>query len=201
VKIFKSIIHLLFLLQITLGSTVAIAHPGHGMDGLLHGFFHPIYGLDHLLTALAIGIWAAQVGKKALVLFPATFLFAMVLGGILEFLGCVLPFTETYILISLAFLGLGLLSSIEISPYFSIPIIASFGIFHGNAHGVEITPGVSAVSYCAGFILATALLHFAGIAFVVFIKKQIKPSQALLAIRALGGMVLVFAGFLWFLIL
>ena len=39
-----------------------------------------------------------------------------------------------------------------------------FAVFHGLAHGAEMQPGVGAVAYSTGFLLATASLHGLGMA-------------------------------------
>jgi urease accessory protein len=51
-------------------------------------------------------------------------------------------------------------------------IAGSFAFFHGHAHGVEATAG-SLIAYAAGFSLATAGLHAAGIALGLFAKTAI----------------------------
>ena len=43
-------------------------------------------------------------------------------------------------------------------------LVGLFAIFHGHAHGAEMPPDVSGTAYASGFMLATALLHCAGIA-------------------------------------
>jgi urease accessory protein len=195
---FTILIRFMSLFYIVLDSTVAFAHPGHGVGGLLHGFFHPIHGLDHLLTALAIGVWAAETGKRALFLFPAAFIAAMIFGGILGFTGYPLPLQEMGILLSVVFLGFALLTAVKTRISLSAAVIASFGVFHGNAHGTEIIQGVSSANYCMGFVLATVLLHLSGIVFVLLLKKYFKASEVLFAIRAFGSAVLVSAAFLGF---
>jgi urease accessory protein len=60
---------------------VALAHTGHGTHtdgGLVHGFMHPIGGMDHLLAMVGVGLLAYLVGErsgsaKALWLVPAAF--------------------------------------------------------------------------------------------------------------------------------
>jgi len=37
------------------------------------GFSHPFSGLDHVLAMLAMGLWAAQIGRSALWLLPSVF--------------------------------------------------------------------------------------------------------------------------------
>lgn len=47
-------------------ATPALAHPGH-VDplGLAHGLIHPLSGLDHILAMIAVGLYAAQLGGRA----------------------------------------------------------------------------------------------------------------------------------------
>ncbi len=60
---------------------IAYGHPGgHPAEGLVNGFLHPLLGVDHLLSLLAVGWWAALVGGQALWRLPVLFLLAMVLG-------------------------------------------------------------------------------------------------------------------------
>jgi outer membrane receptor protein involved in Fe transport len=46
----------------------------------------------------------------------------------------------------------------------NILIVAFFAFFHGYVHGQEISASASLISYTLGFVIATALLHGAGIA-------------------------------------
>src|SRR5438128_7093452 len=62
--------------------TFAFAHTGVGdTAGFVHGFSHPFGGLDHVLTMVAVGLFAAQLGGRALWLVPVSFVAAMALGG------------------------------------------------------------------------------------------------------------------------
>ena len=52
---------------------IASAHTGVGdTSGFWHGLAHPIGGLDHILAMVAVGLWAAQIGGKALWIVPST---------------------------------------------------------------------------------------------------------------------------------
>ena len=44
-------------------------------------------------------------------------------------------------------------------------IVGMFAIFQGHAHGTELPEAANAVTYAAGFVIATGLLHLSGIAF------------------------------------
>ena len=58
--------------------TIASAHPGHeGAPGFIHGFLHPLGGLDHILAMVAVGLFAARLGGRALWLVPASFVVTM----------------------------------------------------------------------------------------------------------------------------
>ena len=89
-----------------------------------------------------------------------------------------------------------LLFSVKTSVQYAVPLIAAFGLFHGNAHGSEIAQDISALHYAIGFALATSLLHGAGVAFVLVLEKYFKPSQTALAVRAFGSLTLASAALL-----
>ena len=53
--------------------TVAFAHTGVGhTSGFVHGFGHPISGLDHVLAMVMVGVFAWQLGGRALWLCPSS---------------------------------------------------------------------------------------------------------------------------------
>lgn len=60
--------------------TLAYAHAGAG-EGFLRGFQHPLGGIDHVLVMIAVGVWAARRGSRALWLLPATFVSMIVHGA------------------------------------------------------------------------------------------------------------------------
>jgi urease accessory protein len=151
----------LFLIFLLPG--MALAHTGVGeTTGFAYGFGHPIGGADHLLAMVAVGLWAAQMGKRALWLVPSTFVGIMILGGILGFVGISLPLVETGIVTSVLILGVLIAGAVKLPLLYSALIVGFFAIFHGYAHGAEMPIAIGAASYTFGFALATALLHLAG---------------------------------------
>jgi urease accessory protein len=155
---------LFFLTALFLIPTFAQAHPGHGADGgLAHGFTHPFGGLDHILAMIAVGLWAAQLGKRALWSVPATFVGVMLLGGALGMGGFTLPFVEQGILASVFILGLLIAFTSRLPLAASAAVVGVFALFHGCAHGAEMPADSSSFAYMAGFAIATALLHAAGL--------------------------------------
>ena len=143
--------------------TAALAHPGHG-GGFAHGFGHPLGGLDHVLAMLAVGLYAALLGGRALWLVPASFVVMMAAGGVLGMAAIVLPYTEIAIALSVVALGLAIALRANLPVMAAMVLAGAFAIFHGQAHGAEMPANAAGLGYAAGFLLATALLHGAGIA-------------------------------------
>jgi urease accessory protein len=169
-KIFKIMIMLLFL------PGMALAHTGVGETaGLMHGFSHPISGADHLLAMVAVGLWAAQTGGRALWVVPCTFVGVMILGGILGLSGIPLMFIEEGILLSVLILGILIAGAFRLPLIYSALVVGLFAIFHGYAHGAEIPNSIAAISYTFGFAFSTAILHLAGIGLGMLISKTSMP--------------------------
>jgi urease accessory protein len=56
---------ILFLAALAV-APAAHAHVGVGeTTGFMRGFLHPLSGLDHVLSMVAVGLWAAQRGGGA----------------------------------------------------------------------------------------------------------------------------------------
>ena len=126
------------------------------------GFHHPFQGFDHIITMIAVGIWAAQMRGKSVWLLPLTFVSVMTLGGLAGTINA-LPSAEIFVLLSgLVFSGF-IARKVRFSTRINILIVAFFAFFHGFAHGQEISASASLVSYTFGFVIATLVLHGAGI--------------------------------------
>jgi urease accessory protein len=145
--------------------SLALAHPGipgHTHD-LASGFMHPIGGLDHVLAMVAVGLFAAQLGGRALWLVPASFVAAMAAAGIVGMSGIALPLTETGIALSVIVLGGAIALRLAMPVAAAMALVGFFAIFHGYAHGIETPQTASGLLYGLGFVAATALLHGLGI--------------------------------------
>ncbi len=148
-----------------LAATPALAHTGVGAtNGLAAGFGHPLGGLDHALAMLAVGWLAARIGGRALALVPAAFLGAMALGGGLAMAGLAMPAVELGIGLSVVAFGILLAWPRDLPAAALALLVGAFALFHGHAHGTEMPADASGLAYGAGFLLATAALHLAGIA-------------------------------------
>jgi urease accessory protein len=156
------------LTVLCLFAETAYAHPGHPPTGFVSGLGHPFLGVDHLLAMIAIGLWAAQQGGRALWAVPSAFAGAMVLGGTLAWSGWALPHVETGIALSVLILGLLIASLRNVPLLAGMTLAGVFALFHGYAHGLEIPQATSPVFYAAGFVLATVCLHGIGIVCSLF---------------------------------
>ncbi|MBC7199878.1 MULTISPECIES: HupE/UreJ family protein [Stutzerimonas] len=155
---------ILIATTLLLSPALAFAHPGHDHAGVMSGLAHPLFGLDHLLAMLAVGLWAAQQRGAARWALPLTFVATMLFGGLLGFAGIEMPLMETGIAGSV--LALGLLVALAVRPPLAIAagLTALFAASHGVAHGLELPALSSPWGYAAGFVAATAALHAAGYA-------------------------------------
>jgi urease accessory protein len=144
--------------------TAAFAHTGLGATGgFAHGFVHPITGLDHILAMVAVGLFAWQLGGRALWLVPATFVAVMALGGALAIAGIGVPLVELAIALSVVVLGAIVAAGVKAPVAVAMAVVGVFAVFHGHAHGAEMPETMAGLAYGLGFMLATALLHLAGI--------------------------------------
>ena len=151
------------------GTAPAFAHVGHGAtESLAAGIAHPLSGLDHITVMVAVGLWAALKGGKALWAWPAAFVGVMLIGGVLGMALVGLPFVEPTILASVVALGLMVALAIDLPIAVGAAIIGAFALFHGYAHGMEAGESLGGFSYMAGFAISTAALHAAGIGFALF---------------------------------
>jgi urease accessory protein len=157
---------MLAAVAVVCGPATAHAHVGVGpVHDLLHGLEHPLTGLDHIGAMVAVGIWAAQRGGRAIWLVPLSFVSVMTLGGALGMAGVKVPFVEPGIVLSLIVLGVFIAAAVRLPLAASVAIVSLFALAHGYAHGAEIPAAASGLSYAAGFIIATACLHAVGIGF------------------------------------
>lgn len=164
-------------------STAALAHVGdHSHLGFAGGFAHPFSGLDHLLAMIAVGLWASQLGGRALWVLPLTFPVVMAAGAALG-VGHASPgWVELGIAGSVLVLGAMIALRATPSLAVSVPLIGLFALLHGYAHGVDLSAGTAALVYGAGFVAATLVLHLTGLA-LGFAANRVPARVA----RAAGG--------------
>jgi urease accessory protein len=188
------------LVLVVAGTAPAFAH----LDPVEHGSFaagfaHPLFGLDHILAMVAVGLWAASVGGKALWAVPTAFVATMAVGFGAALLGMPLPFVEPVILASVIFIGIMVALALPLPTAGVVAVVAFFALFHGHAHGGEMGEA-GAFGYAAGFLIATAFLHALGVAAGVGLGRILTTTRGAIvtriagALTALGGLWLVIAG-------
>ena len=156
---------LLLAIAIGLMAGSAEAHPGHlGAHGIVEGFIHPFTGFDHMIAMIAVGLFAARLGGRAIWMVPLSFVVLLGFGGALGMMGLSLPLAESVILLSVAVLPAVAVMHWKASVSTACALVGVFALFHGFAHGLELPDGLSGLSYAAGFVLASVSLHVVGIA-------------------------------------
>jgi urease accessory protein len=147
-----------------LAATPAFAHVGIGSTAsFAAGFHHPLSGLDHMTVIVAVGLWAALKGGRAIWVWPLAFVGVMLVGGALGMAHVPVPFVEPGILASVVALGLLVALAVDLPVAAGAAIIGLFALFHGHAHGTEVPETAAGIAYMAGFAIATAGLHLVGI--------------------------------------
>jgi urease accessory protein len=172
----------------------ALAHTGQGdASGFAHGIAHPLFGPDHLLAMLAVGLWSGFVLPQRFWAGAGAFMGAMVLGAGMSWSGIGYPMVETVIVASVVAFGLlTLVSQRGQAGWITGLSLAAIGVFasaHGHAHATEAAGNV--LAYLAGFLVATAGLHLAGIGIARAVAAQPMAQRALGAGIALSGLWLI----------
>ena len=161
------------LLKLLLAAAAALplaaaAHTGvenHIHAGFLAGFVHPLTGFDHLAVMLAVGLWSALAARRAgpdMLWGPVGFAAMLLLGAMAGLKGFQLPAVEPMIAASLLVLGLLVATRVRLPGLAAAALVGVFAVFHGVAHGYELTGDAQAWPTLAGMLLATAGLHGAG---------------------------------------
>lgn len=177
-------------LLVLLPSTASAHSESGGVGGFASGFSHPLSGLDHIVAMVAVGLWGAFLGGRAMWMLPVIFPAVMAFGGALGVLGVPLPSVETGIAVSGVVLGLMVAFAAKPPLWVAAVIVGFFAVFHGHAHGTELPGSANAMTFSAGFVISTGLLHLCGIAFGTLTRWP----WGRIAVRA-GGVAIALAGF------
>jgi urease accessory protein len=170
----------------TASAGIALAHDGGGVaGGLSSGFVHPLLGPDHVAAMVAVGLWGAFLGAPAIWVLPVAFPLVMALGGAMGAAGLTLPGVETGIAASALVIGMMVALALRAPVWVAAVIVGAFALFHGHAHGAEMPSAASPLAYALGFVIATGLLHLAGIAFGLLTQWP----RGRIAVRACGGLI------------
>jgi len=168
---------------------------GTGLPGgFVSGFVHPFQGLDHLLAMISVGLWGAFLGRPLIYVLPVVFPAMMAAGAIMGMFSAPMPPVQLGIAISVLVLGGCIALALRAPVWMASLVVAMFALFHGYAHGKELPSAADPVSYSAGFVIATGLLHIAGIG-VGFLNQH---PMGVAAIRGIGVIIATLGCcFLW----
>jgi urease accessory protein len=173
---------------------LALGHVESGVagdGGFISGLVHPVTGLDHVVAMVAVGLWGAILGAPAIWVLPIAFPLIMTVGAVLGILGVPVPAIDLGIAASAIVLG-GLVAANARPPLaIAFLLIAFFAIYHGHPHGAALPDFGVPILYAAGFVVATGLLHVAGIAFGLLYRWPAGKS----AVRALGAGIAAVGGY------
>src|SRR5262245_66179119 len=79
----------------------ALAHSENGAAiDFAGGFTHPIFGPDHVIAMVAVGLWGAFLGVPAIWVLPVVFPLVMAVAGAVGVAGVPLPGVEIGIALS-----------------------------------------------------------------------------------------------------
>ena len=95
-----------------------------------------------MAVMIAVGLWAALKGGRALWVWPAAFVGVMLIGGALGMAHVAVPFVEPGILASVVALGLLVALAVDLPVAAGAAIVAVFALLHGHAHGTEVAENV-----------------------------------------------------------
>ena len=180
----------LILFSLVMLPATVMAHPGHyhpeheevdefTTESFLSAVTHPFTGLDHLVTAMAIGWLALSLGRQRGVLLSIIFLSTLLTGWMLGRSGHLLPLVEPGLAVSVLLAGILLSLREPASAWIMTCLVAFMGFWNGNAHGNELP----ALSAGAGLFTGTLAVVIIGSAlasvFALWTRKSFRYAGAM----------------------
>jgi urease accessory protein len=162
--------------------------------GLLAGLSHPISGLDHLLAMIAVGVVSVVLGNSAVWRVPAAFLFSMLVGAMVGYIGVEFRKLEFGVALSVLILGIAVAAP-SLARWRSalFGAVAVFGFCHGHLHGLELPDAAAPLQFSFGFLLSSLFLHICGL----FGAEMIADSPWGVKVRRVAGLLMASVG-VWF---
>ena len=181
------------LILLLLLPVLAHAHPGHaGHEGDIGwGLAHPLTGIDHLLAALAVGLWAGLHDRATRWLPPVAFLGGALLGIVGGWISGAFTGMETALAATVLLFGASLAGGFRASGPLACGVAGACAFVHGWAHGAEAPVAGNVSGYFAGVLLGTAAICAAGF----FAATLLRTRHVLLA-RGIGAATTVIAALL-----
>lgn len=166
------------LLAVALMSTPAFAHTGAHNAAMftssstheqawLAGLWHTFSGWDHWAAALLVGLWSSlTLPRRQVWLGPLSFCGVVAAGtwlalnfGVHSTLSA---WIEPMILASVIVLGAFAVLRVRLGLPTMTLGLATFGLWHGLAHGLELSQITFAGSIAVGVLCGTAIMHLTG---------------------------------------
>lgn len=178
----KAIIFTCFLLF----PLALFAHGSHG-NGIMAGFTHPIFGLDHAVAILGTGFLSYLLDKPKWYLYLAAFITAMIIGGLIGIDKEATWGIEKAIAVSVLLISLFIFFYEKIDTKILLISLVAIGSFHGFAHGAEMPESINSSVYISGYSLGALLMGIIGMLISRYVNSQNKLEQN---IRFISGVIL-----------
>ncbi|PVZ90251.1 urease accessory protein [Serratia sp. S1B] len=154
----------------------AMAHPGHEFPqlGFFSGFVHPFTGLDHMSMAAGLGVLLWKTKRQGQMSGVLGLMMALLIGFVVGAQNLLSASVAEYgIVASLMVLAMALWRKHNVL----MPVAtAGLAIFHGMAHGVELSSQGHWAGLMLGMVTAMALLYAVGLAVGALLERYI-PEQ------------------------
>ena len=151
----------LSILIVALIPSYVFAHGGHG-SGVVEGFTHPIFGLDHFIAIFGTGFLAYLLSPPKSLLQLGAFVALMVVGGMVGVGQEAIFAVEKTIAFSVLIIGILIAFDIKAGLYVLLLLFGVFGFVHGFAHGAEMSESNTILKYASGYALGAMLTGILG---------------------------------------
>ena len=177
---------LLAMLSITAGPAFAHSENGVAID-FVGGFTHPIFGPDHVVAMVAVGLWGAFLGVPAIWLLPVVFPLVMAIAGRTRRSGHAAAWCRNRdSAVSDRSWGHGGVRGKATAMGRSGPG-RSLRRLSWPCAWRRAPVGADAIAYSMGFVIATGMLHVSGIAFGALSRW----AAGRIAVRTMGAVIVV----------
>ncbi len=171
--------------------TAASAHHAEFMADkpFVQGLSMPVHGLDHLLSALTVGLLASQAAGNSRFKLPVIFSVLTLLGGFLNIAGISLP--ELSVPLAAGVAAMLIWSGSGVAVVSAGTCIAILGATNGQALLQSPPAGLGTVVFGFGCLCSAAVLCALGFLFGRLLKLQSNPfASRMTAATLLGALAL-----------
>jgi urease accessory protein len=157
------------LMLMLIGSGVAAAAvPEAARTGFGAGMFHPLHELDHVLAAIVVGMWAAQLGGRAIAYLPCAFIASLL--AVLPLSGSTgdLLLGHSGIFAAVLVAGAIIALQVRLPLHAATAVAAAAGALQGLDDAAELSGMAFGLVYVVGLAIATGALHGVGLAIGIY---------------------------------